>query len=243
MARTSDGGGYWLVRSHGVVSSYGDAPVNASKPLPPAPIVSIAAIPGTNGYFLLGEDGVVVAEGATSGGSTSAGVHCNAVSVAVTSDGGGGWILLSTGKVLTFGDAVSYGSGTGYSGTTFVDLTPTPDGKGYWLLGKNGQVVPGGDATAWCNLYQINPNGFSVDGLAPVPDNQGFWIGGSPPKYNGGLAACGDAQFLGAPNPAPTTPFVAIASMPSGQGYWLLDRTGTVFPFGNALDYPLVGSN
>jgi hypothetical protein len=244
IARTADGHGYWLVRSKGQVRSYGDAPINASQLLPKAPIVSIAAVPGTSGYLLLGQDGTVVAEGATSFGSaTGVGSACDAVSIAATADGGGYWILLTTGTVIPLGDAVSYGDASGSSGTTFVGITPSPDGKGYLLLGSNGLVDPFGDAVAYCNPYQINPNGFSVAGLAFTADGGGFWIVGSPPKNNGGVFACGDADYLGSPNPVPSAPFDGVAAAPIGMGYWLLDNRGKVFPFGNASRYPFVGSN
>lgn len=243
MARTEDGQGYWLVRSGGRVESFGDAPVIAPQPLPSAPIVSIAAVPGTTGYLLLGQNGTVVAEGATSYGSAPLGSACTAVSIAVTQDGRGYWILLSNGGIFSFGEARYYGSPAGSPGTHFVDLTPTPDGQGYWVLGSDGLIDPFGDAVGWCNLAQIIPNDLTVAGLASTPNGTGFWVIGTTPDSNGGLFACGSAIFEGSPHPAPAQPFVAIASTSSGMGYWLLDDHGRVFPYGNAVTYPEVGIN
>jgi hypothetical protein len=243
MARTEDGQGYWLGRSGGRVESFGDAPVIAPQPLPSAPIVSIAAVPGTTGYLLLGQNGTVVAEGATSFGSAPLGSACTAVSIAVTQDGRGYWVLLSNGGIFSFGDARYYGSPAGGSQTHFVDLTPTPDGQGYWILGSDGLIDPFGDAVGWCNLAQIIPNDLTVAGLASTPDGTGFWVIGTTPESNGGVFACGSAVFEGAPHPAPRQPFVAVASTPNGMGYWLLDDHGRVFPYGNALTYPEVGTN
>jgi hypothetical protein len=54
MAKTPDGGGYWLFAADGGVFSYGDAPFEGSAGgAPPAlPVLSAAAVPAGGGYWL-----------------------------------------------------------------------------------------------------------------------------------------------------------------------------------------------
>ena len=65
MARTADGGGYWLVASDGGIFTFGNAAFHGSmggKPLN-RPVVGMAATPDGAGYWLVASDGGIFAYG------------------------------------------------------------------------------------------------------------------------------------------------------------------------------------
>ena len=65
MARTPDGGGYWLAAADGGVFAFGDAAFGGSMGGTDlnAPVIGIAAEPFGGGYWLAGMDGGVFALG------------------------------------------------------------------------------------------------------------------------------------------------------------------------------------
>jgi hypothetical protein len=65
MAKTPDGGGYWLVASDGGVFAFGDSgKYGAASGFPlNRPIVSITASPNGGGYWLVASDGGIFSFG------------------------------------------------------------------------------------------------------------------------------------------------------------------------------------
>jgi hypothetical protein len=64
IARTADGGGYWLLGADGGVFSFGDATFYGYLPgvlghAAPNPMTSIVATPDGGGYWIVGTDGGV----------------------------------------------------------------------------------------------------------------------------------------------------------------------------------------
>ncbi len=77
-----------------------------------APIVGMAALPGSQGHWLLGADGGVFSFGLARFYGSTGGMRLNApvVGIAVTPDGGGYWLVAKDGGVFGYGDAGFYGS-------------------------------------------------------------------------------------------------------------------------------------
>ena len=151
MARTADGGGYWLVASDGGVFSYGDAHFFGSmggKALN-KPIVGMAASPDGLGYWLVASDGGIFAFGDASFHGSTGGKPLNKpiVNMAATPDGLGYWLVASDGGIFNYGDAGFFGSaGATPLNRPVVDMAAAPDGLGYWLAASDGGIFNYGDA-------------------------------------------------------------------------------------------------
>ena len=113
MAPTPDGGGYWLARSNGGVSAFGDAhffgSLVGSGVVPAAPIVGIAASSDGQGYWLVGTDGGVFAFGDAGYYGSLPGIGVEpagpVIGIASTADGRGYWLVGTDGGVFALGDA------------------------------------------------------------------------------------------------------------------------------------------
>ncbi len=96
IARTSDGGGYWLVGADGGVFAFGDATFHGSLANTHLAAAIVAAIPTPDGggYWLVGADGGVFAFGDATFHGSLANTHLAAAIVAAipTPDGGGYWL-------------------------------------------------------------------------------------------------------------------------------------------------------
>ena len=92
MAATTDGGGYWIADSAGLVAACGDAPNLGSVSIALAkPIVGMASTPDGGGFWLVASDGGIFTFGdAQYFGSTGA-LHLNRpiVGMTTTTDGNG----------------------------------------------------------------------------------------------------------------------------------------------------------
>jgi hypothetical protein len=78
-----------------------------------APIVSMAATPDGNGYWLVGSDGGVFAFGDAAFYGSEVGsvqIQTHVVGITSTPDGRGYWILASGGGIYSFGDASFFGT-------------------------------------------------------------------------------------------------------------------------------------
>jgi hypothetical protein len=248
MARTPDGGGYWLAQTGGGVYAFGDAAFYGSLQsigvVPCQPITGIAATPDGHGYWLVAADGGVYAFGDAHfyGSLPGDGVvpFGRILGIVPSPDGGGYWLVGADGGVFTFGDAHFYGS---VSDGIFSDsaMAAAPSGAGYWLFDLAGLAMNFGDAA----LIMPNPSTpFDAwfSSFAPDATGKGIWAAGT----DGGVFAFGDAPFYGSlPSigVAPTGPVVGIVSTPSGAGYWLVSADGGVFAFGDAGFYGSAASS
>jgi hypothetical protein len=230
---TSDGGGYWLVKSDGGVFSFGDAPffgsaANLGLARPP---IAIAATDDAHGYYLAAQDGGVFTFG-DAGFSGSMGGHAlNAPVVGLARAAGGGYYLVAAdGGVFTFGVAHFYGSmGGKHLNAPVVGIAAAPGG-GYWLAAADGGVFTFGSA----GFYGSAGNtalAAPVVGIAATPSGHGYWLVAA----DGGVFSFGDAAFFGSMGGHPlNAPVSGIAARPQGDGYWLVARDGGIFSFGAA---------
>ena len=205
--------------------------------------------PTGRGYWLVGSDGGVFADGNGFYGSGVA-LHLDrpVVGVAATPDGKGYWLVAADGGVFAFGDAGFLGSAVGlHLDRPVVGMAATPDGKGYWLVDADGGVFAFGDAGFLGSAVGLHL-GRAVVGMAATSDGKGYWLVAA----DGGVFAFGDAGFDGsAVGLHLDRPVVDMAATPDGKGYWLVAADGGVFAFGDApysgsgatasLDHPVVG--
>ncbi len=239
MAATRDGGGYWVARSDGAVSTHGDA-VNygsmAGRPMA-APITHIVATPDGGGYWEVGADGGIFAFGDAHFYGSMGGRQLDApvVDLAPTPSGNGYWLVASDGGIFAFGGATYRGSMGGHRLVApVVGMATDPATGGYWLVASDGGVfafaAPFRGSTGGRVLNQ------PVDGLAATPSGGGYWF----VSDDGGIFAFGDARFQGSTGSLHlNAPVVAMAADPATGGYWMLGADGGIFTFGGA---PFLGA-
>jgi hypothetical protein len=235
MARTPDGGGYWLVGTGGGIFSFGDARLFGSMGAEALnrPIVAMAPTPDGGGYWLVASDGGIFSFGDARFFGSTGDIHLNEpiVGVAPTPDGGGYWLVASDGGLFSFGDARFFGSMGGEAlNRPIVGVAPTPDGGGYWLVASDGGLFSFGDARFFGSTGDIHLNE-PIVGMAPIPDGGGYWLVAS----DGGIFSFGDARFFGSTGDIHLNrPIVGMAPTLDGGGYWLVASDGGIFSFGNS---------
>jgi hypothetical protein len=219
------GMGYWLVGRNGSVIPK-DATYYGSKEetFPKNPYISIAALPASDGYWMLNSKGGVAAIGDARKRGDIADKKGRAVDIEATPTGVGYWIVAGGGRVFSFGNAQKFGDAGGRD-VEIVGMTATTSGRGYWLLTKGGGVLAYGDAPEHGELEA----GVPAD-IAATPTGNGYWI----VTDKGRVRAFGDAEHFGDPDSKLGSPVAGIAPTPTGQGYRLVTELGAVMNFGDA---------
>jgi hypothetical protein len=221
IARTPDGGGYWLVAADGGIFTFGDARFAGSlgNLTLNAPIVGMAATPDGGGYWLVAADGGIFTFGdAAFYGSTGAEtLNQPIVGMAPTSTGRGYLLVAADGGIFTFGDARFAGSlGNLTLNAPIVGMAATPDGGGYWLVAADGGVFTFGDARFEGSLGRLVLNA-PIVGIAPTADGAGYWLVAA----DGGVFTFGDAPFYGSGAGATTGGAAAVGLAGRPGGYWI----------------------
>ena len=229
MAATPDGGGYWIARSDGAVSAFGDAADYGSMfgQALNKPIVGIAATHDGGGYWLVASDGGIFSFGdATFYGSTGS-IHLNKpiVGMTATPDGKGYYFVASDGGVFTYGDAVFQGSmGSTPLNQPVVGMAVDGATGGYWLVAADGGIfsfnAPFLGSTGSIRLNK------PIVGMEAAPDGSGYRFVAS----DGGVF-CYGLPFEGSTGGLTLNqPVVGMA--PDGiDGYWLVARDGGLFNY------------
>ena len=223
--RTSTG--YWLVGRNGSVFGknavyYGSKEDRFGK----SAYISMASLPGSNGYWLLTQSGKVAALGDARRRGDIADNPARAVDIEATPTGNGYWIAAKNGRIFAFGNAGEFGNALDRD-VQIVAMTPTTSGRGYWLLTSNGKVLAFGDAP---EHGELEGNGDVVD-IAATPTGNGYWV----VTKEGRVRAFGDAQHHGdASDKSLSTAVTGMAPTPTGQGYRLVTELGTVLNYGDA---------
>jgi hypothetical protein len=196
----------------------------------------IAATPDGKGYWVVGENGAVMAFGdaVLYGSAVHMDLNGPIVGISATPDGKGYWLVASDGGVFSFGDAGFFGSAALLRlNQPVLGMVSTPDGKGYWLLAYDGGVFAYGDAAFYGSAAPLRLNQ-PIMGLGATPDGKGYWLVAS----DGGVFSFGDAGFYGsAANLKLNEPLTGIQATPDGKGYWLSAADGGVFTYGSAGFY------
>ena len=101
MARTADGGGYWLIAADGGIFSFGDAHFwgSTGSLRLNQPVVGMAATPDGGGYWLVAADGGIFTYGDAGffGSTGGTPLDHDVVGMAATNDGKGYWYVASDG--------------------------------------------------------------------------------------------------------------------------------------------------
>jgi SpoIID/LytB domain protein len=188
---------------------------------------------GTNGYWVVADNGGVYPFGAAVNYGSMAGRALNSpvIGMAPTADAGGYWLVAGDGGIFSFGDAKFHGStGNLRLNQPIVGMTSTADGKGYWLFAGDGGIFSFGDAKFHGSTGNLRLNQ-PIVGMAATPDGGGYWLVAA----DGGIFNFGDAKFHGSTgNIRLNQPVVGMVPTSNGGGYWLVGRDGGIFTFGNA---------
>lgn len=243
---TVDGEGYWLVRSDGAVSAFGDARGYGSLPAGKAAstggVVGMARTYDGHGYWLVTADGDVYGFGDAHDYGSLPGVaplvtNGPVVSMAATPNGKGYWLLSASGHVYGFGDAKVIGMPTSHL-APFDAIVARPAG-GYIVTAADDGAVYLYPGNEFVYGGPGNAQATTLVGTAVTPSGNGAWQAG----MDGGVTTYGDAQngFYGSlpgDGITPTAPVTAIAATPDGRGYWLLGARGHIYTFGDAKVFP-----
>ena len=229
MAATPDGGGYWIVRSDGAVSAFGDAADFGSmfgQPLN-KPIVGIAATHDGGGYWLVASDGGIFSFGDAQfyGSTGSITLNKPIVGMTATPDGKGYYFVASDGGVFTYGDATFQGSmGATPLNQPVVGMAIDGATGGYWLVAGDGGIFSF-NAPFLGSTGGIQLNKPIVE-MEASPDGSGYRFVAS----DGGVF-CYGLPFEGSTGGMTLNqPVVGMA--PDGiNGYWLVARDGGLFNY------------
>lgn len=255
------GDGLYLAGIDGQVYDVGDARFwgSAARRELRSAAVSVVPTPTVDGYWLVTAGGGVLGFGdATVDGDAVGRFAARVAAVVPTPTGTGYWIVSRAGEVLWFGDAaaVSPAPGSIAPETTIVGLAPTATGLGYWLADSAGVVYPVGDATDFGGMIRtsiLDP----IVAIAATPSGDGYWLLTAAGRVHafgaagafGGLVDEFDAQLAAADfesiedlraearRRAAQHPAVAIASTPTGAGYWIVTGDGWVVGRGDGADF------
>ena len=221
---------------------YGSVPPSCSPPACPMAItywpgqasVAIMATPTGNGYWVADNFGNVYKMGDAKFYGSAGRLHLTLPirAAAATPTGKGYWLFARDGGVFSFGDARFYGStGNIHLDQPIVTAASTPSGKGYWLFAADGGVFSFGDARFYGSMGNIHLDQPIVTASATAT-GKGYRLFAA----DGGVLNFGDAKFYGSAANVPGR-FVAGASRPQNDGYWIVTDTGRVYGFGKAFSH------
>ena len=145
------------------------------------------------------------------------------------------WLRNRYGNIYPSQGTAYYGSphGSGFHAATITGAAATSDGFGYWVVTRAGTVFNFGDAAA---LPPIRHSG-RIAGIVTAPTG-GYWL------YTpaGHVYPSQGAKWYG--SPASTGGLASavsgMAATEDGLGYWVVNRAGTVFNFGDAAALPAI---
>ena len=222
-----NGIGYWLAGRNGSVFTNKAGFYGSKEHLyPENPYIALAALPASNGYWMLNSRGAVAALGDARNRGDVSDKKGLAVDIEATPTGVGYWIVARKGRVFPFGNAGDFGDARDRD-VEIVGMTVTTSGRGYWLLTQGGNVLAYGDATQYGDLE----SGRTPVDIAATPTGAGYWV----VTEEGRVRAFGDAAHFGdASDRSLAAPIAGMAPTPTGSGYHLVTKFGSVLRFGDA---------
>lgn len=139
----------------------------------------------------------------------------------------GYWAITSAGNVENTSGTPWFGSLASSHLTDIVGFVPTPDGSGYWMIESGGKVTNFGDAANFGNI--TTTAGCPLAGATADPGPAGgFWAF----DQCGGVFGYGGAQPIAGQTIPGGATIEGLAATQDGLGYWLIDKSGTVYEFG-----------
>jgi hypothetical protein len=172
---TEDGSGYWVIKSNGKVTNFGDAASvrGVGGVTRSCPLVGATADPA-HGFWAFDRcGGVHPLDGATSHGSKK-GHGLTFVGLAATHNGGGYWLIDRNGTVYPLGNAGKGSFTLGNSSTCPVASAITAPAGGFWALTDCGAVIGARGATSLGDESSRKHSDFTK--LAAIPDGGGYWL-------------------------------------------------------------------
>lgn len=144
------------------------------------------------------------------------------------------WIRNAFGNIYPSPGTPFYGSprAAGFRGSTITGAAATPSAAGYWVVDAAGRVFPFGNAAAEPPIHHRR-----IAGIVAAPGG-GYWLY----THTGRVYASAGTKFYGSPAAGGFhgQSITGMASTPDGRGYWLVERGGEVFHFGDAAPLPPV---
>ncbi len=193
-------------------------------------VVGVASHPTQRGFWTVGDDGAVFANGSVVSYGSMAATRLNSpiVGIASSKSGDGYWLAAADGGVFSFGDAHFFGSAADVGlRSPIVGIVGSATGQGYWMVAADGGVFTYGDAAFLGSMGAVRLNA-PVTGIAATPSGRGYWLSAA----DGGVFSFGDASYLGSMGDKTLQgPITAIAAS-SKTGYTLLGSDGGIFNFG-----------
>lgn len=194
----------------------------------------LTVTPSGDGYWFVAYDGGVFSFGDARFRGSMGGRRLAqpVVGMSRTPTGNGYWLVASDGGIFSFGDARFHGStGAMNLARPIVGMATTPDGNGYWLVASDGGVFTFGNAGFHGSLGGNPPNSPIVD-IEPSETGQGYGM----LEQDGDVYTFGDFRKLGG-GARSFFPFVDMALLPGGGGYWSADAGGNIFVAGAASPF------
>jgi hypothetical protein len=234
--------GYWLADAIGVVKAFGSAP-DLGDLLRTYGIfdwvVGIAPTPSGNGYWLATLDGKVYPFGDAPQGITDYGPFDEDWIVGIVPAAGGVGYRLATAYGRTLPVSASLGNTTTTAAPLFPEapvmgIVTTSSGAGYWVYNGYGHVTGFGDAAFNGDLHTVKL-AHTIVGMAANPAGAGYWL----MDDDGGISAFGPTiGFFGSMGGRdPRSFFTVILPTPTGLGYHVFTAKGSVYNFGDAVNY------
>lgn len=156
--------------------------------------------------------------------------------MAMTESGEGYWLVAFDGGVFNYGDAKFFGSmGSTPLNQPVFSIAPSPTDGGYWLVAFDGGIFAFGDAPFLGSTGGIQLRR-PIRGITQAASGLGYRMIAA----DGGVFSYGTADFYGSVVDVDSTitDVIDMALTPSGEGYWVLTRSGRIFEFGDALPMP-----
>jgi hypothetical protein len=145
------------------------------------------------------------------------------------------WLRNRYGNIYPSQGTAFYGSphSSGFRAATVTGAAGTLDGLGYWVVTRAGRVFNFGNAPALPSI----PHNRRIIGIVAAASD-GYWL------YTpaGNVYSSQGAQWYGSPaaSGAGGSAVAGMAATPDGLGYWVVNRDGRVFNFGDAPALPAV---
>jgi hypothetical protein len=222
-------GGYLLYTAYGNIFNssgatwYGSPNSSGWRP---SDVAGLAPSADGRGYWLAESSGRVTPYG---GAAAHPAIRPAHPVIGIAAAPGGYLLYTAYGNVYNSSGATWYGSPSagGEHVSDIVGLAPTADGRGYWLIDAAGHVYAYGDAATHPAIRPAHP----VIGIATVPGGYLLYT-----AY-GNIYNSAGAGWYGSPNSSGWHPsdVAGLAPTADGRGYWLVESSGRVTPYGDAV--------